>query len=140
MAVQNGSKVAFDYTLMVDGEIVDSSQGKEPLRYVHGNKEIIPGLSRGLEGMRVGEEKTIVVSPDEAYGEINPSAFREVPKSSIPKEVELGVGNILSMKTADGNIFPVRVAEIKEDTVVIDLNHPLAGKELNFTVKIREIQ
>ncbi|HID93718.1 MAG TPA: hypothetical protein EYP60_06445 [bacterium (Candidatus Stahlbacteria)] len=88
MVIQNGSRVWFDYTLTVDGEVVDSSEGRGPLQYTHGEGKIIPGLSRQLEGMRVGEERKIEVLPEEAYGQVNPDAFQEVPRSVLPADLK----------------------------------------------------
>jgi FKBP-type peptidyl-prolyl cis-trans isomerase SlyD len=140
VVIQDGSLVSFDYTLTVDGKVVDSTEGKEPLQYTQGKGELIPGLSKQLEGMRVGDEKKIVVPPEEAYGEVDPNAFKEVARSSLPKGIEPQVDMLLQANSPDGRTFPVRIAEVKEDTVVLDFNHPLAGKTLYFQVKIVSIQ
>ncbi len=138
MTIQKGSQASFDYTLTVDGEVVDSSEGKEPLQYTHGEGQIIPGLSKQLEGMRVGEEKKVEVLPGEAYGQINADAFQEVPRSTLPANLELQVGMMLEVSSPQG-IVPARVAELKENSIVLDFNHPLAGKALSFQVKIVSI-
>ncbi len=140
MVVEKGRKVSFDYTLTVDGEIVDSSKDKGPFEYTYGEGKIIPGLAEGMKGMHIGEEKTITVPPQEAYGQINPQAFKEIPKSSLPKDVEPKVGMVLGVHTPDGNTIPVRIAEVKKDNVVLDFNHPLAGKTLEFKVKVISIK
>ena len=140
MVIQNGSRVSFDYTLTVDGQVVDSSEGKDPLRYTHGEGQIIPGLAKQLEGLGVGDERAITVSAEEAYGAIDAAAFKEIEKSTLPSNIEPHVDMLLSMSTPDGRTFPVRIAEIKEHIVVLDFNHPLAGKILNFQVKIISIQ
>ena len=140
MVIENGRVVEFDYTLTVDGEIVDSSKGRQPLKYNHGKGEIIPGLARQMEGMRAGDEKMIVVAPEEAYGIVDRNAFREIERSTLPANIKPEVGMILQMKAADGRAFPVRIAELKEKTVLADFNHPLAGKTLNFQVKVVSIQ
>ncbi|MDB4349509.1 peptidylprolyl isomerase [Omnitrophica bacterium] len=139
MAIQKGSKVSFDYTLVINGQVFDSSEGKEPFSYTHGEGNIIRGLSRQLEGMSVGEEKQIMVKPQDAYGEIDPTAFKEISKSQLPKDVSLQVNMILEMRTQDDTMIPVRISEIKKEGIVIDLNHPLAGKTLLFQVKIVSI-
>ncbi|MBN2121376.1 MAG: peptidylprolyl isomerase [Candidatus Omnitrophica bacterium] len=140
MSIQGGSKVSFDYTLTVDGEVVDSSEGRGPMEYVHGQGQIIPGLAKQLEGLKVGDEKKVVVSAEEAYGPVNPNAFQEIDKSALPQDQEPKVGMVLQAQTPEGQVFPVRISEVKDNTVMVDFNHPLAGKTLNFDVKIVSIQ
>jgi len=138
--VKDGMSVSFDYTLKdTDGKLIETSKGKTPLRYTHGQKQMIPGLEKQLAGMKVGDEKNVRVKPEDAYGPVNKDAFQEVPKDKIPAN-GLKVGAVLASKTADGHVIPVRVAEIKEKTVVMDFNHPMAGKTLVFDVKIVDIQ
>ena len=138
--VQTGAAVSFDYTLTDDtGQVVDTSKGKAPMHYVHGKGQIIPGLERELTGMAVGGEKKVTVKPEDAYGQVDPNAFREVPKEAIPAEA-LKVGTMLLAQGPAGDGVPVRVHEIKEKTVVMDFNHPLAGKTLSFDVKITDIK
>ncbi len=138
--IEQGSKVAFDYDLTVEGQNVDSSQGKQPLQYTQGQKQIIPGLEKELLGLKVGDEKSVVVSPKEGYGEMNPEAFREVKKSTLPAGFDPQVGMMLSMRGKGVSPMPVKISEVKEDSVILDLNHPLAGKTLNFKVKIVSIE
>jgi FKBP-type peptidyl-prolyl cis-trans isomerase SlyD len=138
--VKDGMSVSFDYTLKdTDGKVIETSKGKTPLTYTHGQKKMIPGLEKQLTGMKVGDEKNVRVKPEEAYGPINKNAFQEVPKDKIPAN-GLKVGAMLASKTPDGQVIPARVAEIKEKTVVVDMNHPMAGKTLVFDVKILDIQ
>jgi len=138
--VKDGMLVSFDYTLQgADGKVIETSKGKKPLHYTHGQKQMIPGLERELAGMKVGEQKNVRVNPEDAYGPINKSAFQEVPKEKIPPS-GLKVGAILALKSPDGRVIPTRVAEIKEKTVIMDMNHPMAGKTLIFDVKIVDIQ
>jgi len=140
LAIQAGSMVAFDYTLTDEsGKVIDTSKGKEPMHYVHGKGQIIPGLEKELAGMTVGGEKKVTVKPEDAYGPVNPQAFQEVPKDKIPAEA-LKVGAVLTATGPEGQRVPVRVHEIKENTVVMDFNHPLAGKTLLFDIKITEIK
>jgi FKBP-type peptidyl-prolyl cis-trans isomerase SlyD len=140
LAIQAGSMVAFDYTLTDEtGNVIDTSKGKEPMHYVHGKGQIIPGLEKELAGMTVGSEKKVTVKPEDAYGPVNPQAFQEVPKDKIPPEA-LKVGAVLTATGPQGQHVPVRVHEIKENTVVMDFNHPLAGKTLQFDIKITEIK
>jgi FKBP-type peptidyl-prolyl cis-trans isomerase SlyD len=138
--VQAGSVVSFDYTLTDDdGKVIDSSKGKQPMSYTHGKGEIIPGLERELTGMAVGAEKKVKVKPEEGYGPIDPKAFQEIPKEKLPPEA-LNVGTVLMAQGPQGQGVPVRVHEIKEQTVIMDFNHPLAGKALSFDVKITDIK
>ena len=135
-AVQNGSTVSLEYTLKNEGgEVLDSNKGGNPLVFVHGQQQIIPGLERELAGMRPGEEKKVVVKPEDAYGDAVPGAQQEVPKDAIPKE-GLKVGTTLTARSGSGEARPVVVKEIKDKTVVLDFNHPLAGKTLYFDVKV----
>ena len=138
--VQPGAEVSFDYTLTDDGgKVVDSSKGKEPMHYVHGKGQIIAGLEKELAGMAVGAEKKVTVKPEDAYGPVDPRAFQEIPKEKLPPEA-LKVGTMLMAQAPSGQGVPVRVHEIKDSTVVMDFNHPLAGKTLSFDVKITEIK
>ena len=138
--VETGSAVSFDYTLTDDsGKVVDTSKGKEPMQYIHGKGQIIPGLEKELAGMSVGSEKKVTVKPEEAYGAVDPTAFTEVPKEKLPPDA-LKVGTMLLAQGPQGQGVPVRVHEIKEKTVVMDFNHPLAGKTLSFDVKITDIK
>lgn len=139
-AVKDGMMISLEYTLKgTDGKVIESSKGREPLKYIHGQKMMIPGLEKELTGMKVGGEKNVKVKPEDGYGKINPQAFQEVPKEKIPAN-GLKVGAILTAKTPDGGMVPMRVHEIKEKTVVMDMNHPMAGKTLDFNVKVVDIQ
>ena len=135
-AIHNGSKVAFAYTLTVDGKVVDTSEGRTPLEYTQGDGKMIPGLAKQLEGLKAGDEKSVVLKPEEAYGSPNPAAIREVPLSQLPSQPKPQVGMMLQVQNKQGQVFPARIADIKGDKALIDLNHPLAGKTLNFKVKI----
>ena len=138
--VKDGSVVSLQYSLSEeDGKLIETNKGKDPLKYTQGSKQIIPGLEKELAGMKVGGEKRVKVKPEDAYGVVSAKAFQEVPKEQIPAN-GLKVGATLSAKGPQGQEIPVRVHEIKEKTVVLDLNHPMAGKTLLFDVKILDIQ
>jgi FKBP-type peptidyl-prolyl cis-trans isomerase 2 len=138
--VKDGSTVTLEYTLSgEDGAVIESSKGKLLLKYTQGQRQIIPGLERELTGMKTGEEKSIKVKPEDGYGAVDPKAFREFPREKLPPEA-LKVGTVLTARTPDGQAIPVRVHEVKENIVVLDFNHPLAGKTLTFDVKVAEIQ
>jgi FKBP-type peptidyl-prolyl cis-trans isomerase SlyD len=137
--VSEGKVVSLEYTLELDDKsVVESNVGKEPLTYKHGSQQLIPGLEKALEGLAVGDTKEVTVAPTEGYGEQNPNALQEVQKQLIPPDA-LTVGARLQGKAPNGRTVYPRVAEIKEDTVVLDFNHPLAGKTLHFAVKILDI-
>ncbi len=139
-AVKDGSVVSLQYTLSgVDGKLIESNKGKEPLKFTQGQQQIIPGLEKGLAGMKVGESKRVTVKPDEGYGPVRKEAFQEFPKEKIPPE-GLKVGAVLTARGPQGQAVPVRVHEIKEKSVVVDMNHPMAGKTLVFDVKVLDIQ
>jgi peptidylprolyl isomerase len=140
VVIENGKKVTFNYTLTVDNEVVDDSEKRGPLTYVHGEGKIIPGLAKRMTGMQIGEERNIEVPPEEAYGVTNPEAVREIPKTSLPDTIELQAGVMLQMQTPEGQPVPVTISEVKEDTVVLDLNHPLAGKILVFHIAVISIE
>jgi FKBP-type peptidyl-prolyl cis-trans isomerase SlyD len=138
--IQAGSAVAFHYTLTDEsGAVIDSSKGKEPMHYIHGRGQIISGLEKELTGMAVGAEKKVTVKPEEGYGPIDPRRFHEVPKDKLPPDA-LKVGTMLMAQGPQGQGVPVRVHEIKEKTVIMDYNHPLAGKTLSFDIKITDIK
>jgi len=138
-SVQDNMTVEFEYTLTVDGAVVDSSKGQDPMRYVHGQGQIVPGLEKELTGLQVGDAKQVTVKPQDAYGQMDPEAFIEVPKSKLPKEPAPEVGMILSGQDPEGRPFQAKIAEVKADSVKLDMNHPLAGKTLNFEVKVTSI-
>jgi FKBP-type peptidyl-prolyl cis-trans isomerase 2 len=140
MAIEEGKKVKFHYTLTVDDQVVQTSEGQQPLAYTHGSGEIIPGLASELEGMNEGEEKCVLVSAEKAYGKVNPEAFKEVPRSSLPEGLVPERDMMLQAHSQEGQEILVRVSDIKENSIIVDLNHPLAGKDLKFDVKVVSIE
>jgi FKBP-type peptidyl-prolyl cis-trans isomerase SlyD len=138
--IKDGMMVSLEYTLKSpDGKVMETSKGREPLRYIHGQKMMIPGLEKELTGMKVGGEKHVTVKPEDGYGKINPNAVQEIPKEKIPPN-GLKVGALLAAKSPEGMVVPMTVRQIKEKTVVLDMNHPMAGKTLVFDVKVVDIQ
>ncbi len=135
-----GKKVTLDYTLTVDNKQVETSVGKTPLSYVVGSRNIIPGLEAQLNGMHVNEEKVVNVAAKDAYGDVDPKAFKEFPITSMPKGMTPQVGMVLQATAPDGSKFPAIISELKGDKVVLNFNHPLAGKDLTFKVKILNIE
>ncbi|MDP2653482.1 MAG: peptidylprolyl isomerase [Candidatus Omnitrophota bacterium] len=140
VVIENGKTVQLDYTVRVDGEVVDTSEGKEPMEYVHGGGSIIPGLEKRLTGLKVGDKKTVTVPADEAYGQPNPEAIQEAPKSLFPANVTIEKGMVVPLQTKEGQQVPAIVQEIKGDTVVLDFNHPMAGKQLVFDITVVAIR
>ena len=139
-AVADGMSVEIDYTLTVDGQVVDTSEGRGPLRYTQGKGEIIHGLERQLAGLHTGDTKDVTVSPEDGYGMVNPEAFVDVQRSQLPPDAPPQVGQMLRGTGRDGQPFRARIHAIKDDKVTLDLNHPLAGKTLQFHVKVIGIQ
>lgn len=138
--VSDGKQVSLEYTLtLADKKVLESNVGKEPMTYTQGAHEIVPGLEKAMEGLAVGEKKHVEVKPADGYGDVDPKAFQEVKKSQIP-ESAWKVGTQLEAKSQDGESMFPRVTEVKADTVVLDFNHPLAGKTLFFDVKVVDIK
>lgn len=139
-SIENGSTVQLEFTLSDDrGNVLDSNKGQEPLTYVHGDQQLISGLEKQLVGLHKGDEKKVVLKPEDAFGAVDPAAQAEVPKDQLPPDA-LVVGTQLMARSASGEGRPVVVKEIKDKTVVVDLNHPLAGKTLVFDVKVLGIE
>lgn len=138
--ITKNSTVTVNYTgKFEDGVVFDTSlmEGRDPLTATLGQGQLIPGFENGLLEMSVGESKTINVSSSEAYGDVNPSMFFEIEKSQLPEGVQVGT---MLQNTDQNGPSVVRVAEIKEETIVLDANHPLAGKNLIFEVEVLDVQ
>lgn len=138
--VKSGDKVAIHYTgTLMDGTTFDSSQGREPLEFEVGSGQIIPGLDGALPGMAVGDKKVVKIACEDAYGPLNPEMQQSVPREGIPADIPLEVGTTLQMQTPDGQAVPVTVVEVDAQTVTLDANHPLAGKDLQFDIELVKI-
>jgi peptidylprolyl isomerase len=132
-----GNTVRIHYTgTLEDGSVFDSSEGRDPLEFTVGSGQIIPGLDRAIDGMATGEQKTVTIPATEAYGEYQAEAKQSVPREQIPADIPLDPGTMLNMQTPDGRQVPVQVAEVTEETVTLDANHPLAGKDLKFDIEL----
>ena len=140
VVVSEGSTVKVDYTLTVDGKVIDSSKGHDPLQFKVGSHQVIPGFEKAVLGMKVGQKKSFTVSPEEGYGPVNPKAFQEISKTQLPSDITPKAGMTLYAHGKDNRPVPVKIKEVKGDVVVIDLNHPLAGKTLKFDIEVVEIQ
>ena len=138
--IRDGAIVTIEYTLTdTNGELIESTSGKEPLTYIQGAGQIVPGLERALYGLKAGDQKKVQVRPEEAYGLPDEKAFQEIPKDKIPPDAQK-VGAMLMTRSEDGRMIPMRIHKMTESTVVVDFNHPLAGKTLNFDVKVKDIK
>jgi FKBP-type peptidyl-prolyl cis-trans isomerase 2 len=134
--IQEGSKVTLEYTLKLgDGQVVDTSEGREPFVYQHGAGQILPALEEELAGLSAGTEKELTLAPEQGYGPVNDELFQAVPADQIP-EAARHEGAQLVSRDQQGNERPLRVHEVREEEIVLDLNHPLAGESLHFDVKV----
>ncbi len=132
--------VSLEYTLTVDGELIDSSEENGPIDYIQGHENIIAGLESELDGMKLGESKKVNVKAVDAYGEYDEEAVEEIPLSDFPKDIPLEVGVELAVEDEDEGPISAVIEEVGKDTVTLNFNHPLAGKDLNFDVKILSIR
>lgn len=142
-SIQPNARVVLEYELRdEDGELVDASsqEGGEPIVYVHGYGMIVPGLEAGVVGLKVGEEREVVVPPDAGFGEHDEELVLEVDREDFPRPKDVKVGDEMVAESPEGDEAIMRVLEVKDDTVVVDANHPLAGKTLRYKVKVREIR
>lgn len=139
--VKENATVKVHYTgKLADGQVFDSSEGKEPIEFTLGQGQLIPGFEKGLINMKLNEKKTINIPKDEAYGDSREDLIQEVQKSELPEEIKPEVGMGLVSKSQDGREMNLLVAEVKEDSIVVDGNHPLAGKDLIFDLEVVEIK
>ena len=135
-SVQKDVVVSMEYTLQVDSEEIDSSKGQDPLQFLVGHGNIISGLEREMMGMKVGESRDVVIQPADAYGEFDEEAFMEVPRGEFPKDMPLEEGLELTVRDDSGQSRYARVDAVEGDNVTLNFNHPLAGDELHFNVKV----
>lgn len=139
--VKNNDTVQVHYTgKLTNGQIFDSSVDKQPLEFQLGQGQIIPGFEQGLIDMTVSEKKTVTIPEAEAYGAVRKELFQEVAKSDLPSEIDPKVGMGLMAKNPDGTERQLRVAEVRNDSIVIDANHPLAGQDLVFDLELVDIK
>jgi len=135
--VTAGTTVSIHYTgTLADGSPFDSSEGRDPLRFEMGKGQIIPGLEAALDGMEIGETKTVTIPADQAYGPHMPEGVQDVPRGMIPDHIPLEIGLTMQVQTPEGQQTQVRVTALSDETVTLDGNHPLAGQDLTFAVEI----
>lgn len=138
--VQNGDKVKVHYHgTLKTGETFDSSQGRDPLEFTVGSGQVIKGFDEGVKGMQRGEKKTVEIPVGDAYGEKNNEMIFEFPKEQFPADMNPEIGQQLMMSNGPAQSFPVTVTEIKENSILLDANHPLAGQNLIFDLELVEI-
>jgi FKBP-type peptidyl-prolyl cis-trans isomerase 2 len=137
---QNGDKVKVHYHgKLRSGETFDSSTGREPLEFTLGSGQVIKGFDEGVKGMQVGDKKTVEIPVDDAYGPKNEDMLIEFPKNQFPEDMNPEAGMQLMMNNGEGQQFPVNIVEVKEESVILDANHPLAGQDLIFDLELVEI-
>lgn len=135
--IKDGDTVRIHYTgTLTDGTTFDSSNGRDPLEFVVGSGQIIKGLDTAIPGMKQGDRKTVKIACKDAYGPINPAFHQSVSRDAIPDEITLEVGMQLQMQTPQGQPMPVTVTELNDETVTLDANHPLAGRDLVFDFEV----
>jgi FKBP-type peptidyl-prolyl cis-trans isomerase SlyD len=136
-----GCVVSMDYTVRLDdGRVVETTWGKVPVEYLHGGGQLLPALERALEGLTEGDEAEFILQPEDAYGARRDENLASIPRSAFPSDVELKPGVALLARTTSGQGFPLTVREVKADNVLVDMNHPLAGERLSFSVTIRAVR
>ena len=136
--VSNGKVIALEYTLKLDdNQVIDTNVGKAPLTYTQGAHQIIRGIETAVEGMRPGEAKQVIVTPADGYGIRDLTALYELPKHKVPEDIKVGMR--LRGKEPSGHVVQPVVKEIKDHTVLLDFNHPLAGKTLFCEVKVLDV-
>lgn len=139
--VQGNETVKLHYTgKLNDGQVFDSSLEREPLEIKLGEGRLIPGFEKGLVDMKVNDKKTITIPKEEAYGEVQKELFQKVPNENLPPEIKPEVGMGLVSKNPDGSERQMRVADVKENFIIVDANHPLAGQDLTFELELLEIK
>jgi FKBP-type peptidyl-prolyl cis-trans isomerase SlyD len=133
--------VTIDYTLRnAAGDVLDSSDGSEPLTYLHGANQIVPGLERALDGLDTGAERDVVVAPEDGYGAADPAGIFTIPRAAFPPDLVVAAGDTFMGENDDGEGLPVRVVEVRDDAILVDANHPLAGVTLYFHVSVRDVR
>tara|TARA_B110000014_G_scaffold258679_1_gene245172 strand:+ start:1502 stop:1927 length:426 start_codon:yes stop_codon:yes gene_type:complete len=140
MKVAEKNNISVHYTgKLKDGEVFDSSEGREPLKFVVGDGNMIPGFENGVLGMQLNEKKTLEIPFDQAYGDIRKDLFHEVSNDNLPQDLKPEIGMQLQSKSQDGSVLNVTIIKVNENSVTIDANHPLAGKDLYFDIEVVEI-
>lgn len=139
-SAQAGDTVRVHYTgKLDDGTVFDSSAGNDPIEFVIGDHQVIPGFEDGVTGMAIGETKTITIPFDQAYGAYDDGLVLDVPRDQFPEHITPEVGEALQLQQPDGNVITVIISEVSDESVTLDANHPLAGEDLTFDLELAEI-
>lgn len=139
--IVDGAVVSMHYKLVLgDGKVVDSSEGAEPLAYLHGSGNIVPGLESAMVGKAVGEKFDVSVTAEEGYGPHHDEAVQTVPRTMFPEDAQLEVDIQFQASDEEGRPIMGTIKEVKDDTVTVDFNHPLAGETLNFSIEVVEVR
>ena len=133
--IEKGKKVTIHYKLTVEGRVVDTTEGEQPLVFEHGSGQLIPGFEDSLMGLKSGDKKNFEVPPEQGYGPHNPSAVEKIPRDAFKDQPDLATGKIITGQVGE-QPFQATIIELDDNEVTLDLNHPLAGKTLNFEVEI----
>jgi len=136
LTVQDNIVVTMDYVLNVDGELLEKTESNHPVEFIQGLGQIIPGLEREMSGMRIGESKEVSVTPEDGYGVLDEEAYAEIPREEFPEDIPVEQGVAILLRDEDGDEQEAHIVEIEENLVRLNLNHPLAGKDLHFEVKV----
>jgi FKBP-type peptidyl-prolyl cis-trans isomerase SlyD len=138
--VEDNLVITLDYKLIVEDELLESTEDGEPILFIQGIGQIIPGLENALYGMEVGDQKTVVIQPEDAYGEYDPESLQEAKKEEFSEEVPLDVGTFLDLEDDEGDVLSAQIIAAEEDTITLDFNHPLAGKTLTFEITVTDLR
>ncbi len=137
---KSGDTVKIHYTgTLDDGTEFDSSAGREPLEFALGSGQVIAGFDKAVDGMTVGDSKTVTIPADEAYGDHHEKLVQQVPKTSLPEEMKPEVGMQLQSQSPDGQVMNLVIAAVEEESITVDANHPLAGQALTFAIELVEV-
>ncbi len=138
--VQDNLVVTLDYELIFEEETLESTEEGEPIVFIQGLGQIIPGLESALYGLKVGDQKTVTIQPEDAYGEYDPESLQEVKIEEFSEEVPLDVGTFLDMKDDEDEVLSAQIIAADEETITLDFNHPLAGKTLTFKITVTNLR
>ncbi len=138
--VKDNFVVTLDYKLIVEDEMMESTEDGEPIKFIQGIGQIIPGLENALYGLKIGDQKTVVIQPEDGYGEYDPESLQEAKKEEFSEEIPLDVGTFLDLENDAGDILSAQIVAAEEDTVTLDFNHPLAGKTLTFEITLTDLR
>ncbi|MGI9248938.1 MAG: FKBP-type peptidyl-prolyl cis-trans isomerase [Woeseiaceae bacterium] len=137
---KSGDTVRIHYRgTLGDGTEFDSSAGRDPLEFALGGGQVIPGFDSAVDGMSVGDSKTVTISPEEAYGPRHEQLVQQVPRSTLPEDMEPAVGMQLQSQSPDGQVMNLVITEIEDESITLDANHPLSGQALTFAIELVEI-